>query len=138
LRIGTDEFRGENMTLDYQSPSKPSLPAALVVVAWLFIGFGIVSIIGLPLGVFVGRGLLRLCPGPRTFALGLFWILIILPLLVLPAVSLGILATIFPERMTNPTDGVLILAVLLACPAGAFWSYKILVRRDIRQLFGLF
>jgi hypothetical protein len=145
------------MTLNYRSPSgeyrsryDDPLPAALVVVAWLFIGFGVWTIIlmvaewthnGMSfnlmcLGVFVGPGLLRLKRGWRIVALVLLWMTIIgQPLLLLAMLGGAPYRFHLLGRPATVTESVIIQSVTYV---GAIWCYLILIRRDICRRFWLF
>jgi len=129
------------------------LPRALKIVAALFVLGGILAVIEVAvslmqnrlslnfgvLGFFIGAGLLRLSRGWRTCALVCLWFgLILLPIIFL----LGLLGTlpaylqIFGVRVARvpgwTVSGAAIPFFLLV-----LWEYRVLVRADIRSLFGL-
>lgn len=130
-----------------------NLPTSLIVVAVLFILFGVLSVfevliallhgrISINLGVlnlFVGLGLLRLSRGWRTCGLVFLWI----ALIGLPLFALLILATarpldlsLFGRKIGHAHDGLGLL-VAAAMFALVLWEYRVLTRPDVRRLFGL-
>jgi hypothetical protein len=136
-----------------ESLPKPSLPTALVVVSWLFILFGISSLLEIISGLFhgriefntgiialfVGRGLLKLSRGWRTCALVLLWLSFILaPIFVLlllnspRPVNLNICG--LPAGEAPPGVGLAVIALIFLL---AIWQYRVLVGRDVRRLFGI-
>ncbi len=112
-----------------------NIPVSLKVVAWLFIIWGIYSVIRVVvvfnhgaiyvnlgvLGLFIGPGLLKLRPAWRTCALVFLWIGLI-------AISIAILAS-----LSRP--GTLVLCVVYFLLV--LWQYSVLTRPEIRALFGL-
>jgi hypothetical protein len=144
--------KAEVMTqeLQYETRAEDARPAALKVVAWLFIAFGILAAIEMVgglffgqvglnfavLGIWVGRGLLRLQSGWRTCALVFIWIALIgLPLAYLLAVTAGSQGRI---RVFNVTHSAPVWVVLIPVAAGfavAVWEYRVLTRAEVRRLF---
>ncbi len=148
---------GSNMselppTLSYATP-EPGIPSALKVVAWLFIIGGACSILQIIidlthskltvntgcLGVFVGPGLLRFSRGWRTCGLVLLWIgMLFFPIF-------GVMCLMAQQEMpvnifglamgSVPTPiGLLISAIFFGVMV---WEYRVLIRPDVRKLFGL-
>jgi hypothetical protein len=140
-------------TLHYASPSQaPGYPIALKVVAWLFIIFGVLAVLEIVaalfagrvslnvgvLGIFVGRGILRLRRGWRTCALVLLWLCMI----IVSVVAVMILAgagkmTLFGTRVGRHEALVFGLPLTLGYLALGIWQYRVLTRPDVRRLFGL-
>jgi hypothetical protein len=132
------------------SPSQ--IPGDLRAVAWVFVAFGILAAIEIivaltqnrvsinfgVLGIFVGRGLLRVRPGWRTCGLVFIWI----ALIGAPLFALGSFCTRgvvrFNSHVIGGAEGKII--ALLLC-GGIFllhvWEYSVLTRPDVRRLFGL-
>jgi hypothetical protein len=131
---------------------RPRLPLALKIVAWLFIVWGILAAIEVVLslvhgkvhvnlsvvGIFVGRGLLKVRPGWWTCALALLWfaMILIFVLLVCAAFGFGTL-TLFsseplPDSAQTRAIGVAICGVAIGF---LFWQYRVLTRPDVRRLF---
>jgi len=132
--------------------TKP-VPISLKIVAWLFIFFGVCSVIEIivsllhnnininlgVLGLFIGPGLLRLSRGWRTCALVFIWIALIgLPVFALLALTargpadlklFGQLIGHAPKELALVGTAVLFLLAL--------WEYRVLTRPDVRGLFGL-
>jgi hypothetical protein len=140
--------------LAYAAPRlRTGVPIALKVVAWLFIVGGAISALQLifkflhgqftidtgPLGLFIGPGLLRLSRGWRTCALLVLWIGMIIAVIIgfamlaaggLTHVNLfGVDVGSAPIALGLVVDGL--LSALLV------WEYRVLVREDVRRLFGL-
>ena len=137
--------------LNYAAPP-PGTPTALMIVAWLFILGGILSILQIlylltqsqlhidtgVLGVFVGPGLLRWSRGWRTCALVLLWFgMILSPILLVmtlgaSSMNLNIFGISFGSvpAAVGFFVGILMFALVI-------WEYRVLVREDIRQRFGL-
>jgi hypothetical protein len=136
--------------LSYQTPTPPTRPTSLLVVSWLFIAIGILCAIAVlwdavyshvninlgVLGIFIGRGLLRLSRGWRTTALALLWLnLIFIPVIIILFICIfadsrsGLLSrNHFQDWM-----GVGICAVYFG---GLLWIYRILVSPEVRRAFG--
>jgi len=129
------------------------IPASLKVVAALFILGGICAVIEVlvslvhghininfgVLGLFIGPGLLALRPGWRTCALVFLWIAMI----GVPIIAVLMLAhsgpldfKVFGQKVGYASKEIgLLLAVIVFVLA--VWQYRILVRDDVRRLFGL-
>ena len=122
--------------LEYASPPPESIPGELKVVAWLFIGFGILSglevlwsltagrislNLGL-LGIFVGIGLLRLRNGWRICGLVMLTL----------ALLLGVLAVV----LTVISGMIIAVAISVILLAVTVWAFGVLTRSDVRRLFG--
>lgn len=136
--------------LSYEPPRK-GLPISLKAVAWIFIAFGILSAIDAVvslaygrlsinlgvLGIFAGRGLLRLSRGWRLFAMVVLW----LEMLGCAAILLFALAAggSAPVRVNGRVVGnvpVWVMAVpTAAILAVAVWQYYVLSRTDVAALF---
>jgi hypothetical protein len=140
------------ISLQYATP-EPRVPGALKAVAWLFIIGGVLTILQVLLdllrskitisagilGVFVGPGLLRFRTGWRTCALVLLWIgMLFAPivLIFMLAASGSINADIFGLKLGTAPMPIRILASVFWFGL-TVWEYRVLVREDIRQLFGL-
>src|SRR5438128_6680105 len=99
--------------------TRQPLPTSLKVVAWVFLIFGILSAIEIisslvagklslnfgVLGIFIGRGLLRLSPGWRTVALICLWFMFGL-LVILMLATIGgceVKVTWVGERLPDST-----------------------------------
>lgn len=131
----------------------PPIPAALKVVAALFILSGVsaalemlfalfqsrISINFGVIGLFVGLGLLGLRSGWRTCALVLLWI----GMIGIPVIGLLMLGSSAPLNFAvfGVTIGHIPKPAGLVMAAGLFllavWQYRVLTRPDIRALFGL-
>jgi hypothetical protein len=139
--------------LTQEDPEPPILPAALRVVAYLFIIGGVLSVIDIivaftqgqlklnfgVLGLFIGPGLLHLRAGWRTCALIFLWITIIfcviLGLLIVGSGRDGTFKFYSkPVGSISPGVGVLIVVGFLVL---AIWEVRVLTRPDVRKLFGL-
>lgn len=131
----------------------PQIPAALKVVAALFILSGVSAVLEMlfalfqsrininfgVIGLFVGLGLLGLRPGWRTCALVLLWI----GMIGTPVIGLLMLGSSAPlnfavfgvtiGHIPKPAGFVMAAALFLL----AVWQYRVLTRPDIRALFGL-
>lgn len=130
-----------------------SLPTSLIVVAVLFIISGVSAVVDIlvslifshisinfgVLSLFVGRGLLRLNRGWRTFALVIIW----MSLISLPIVGLLFLifqgplyVKLFGQKIgyAPKAIGLIVVAVVFAVE---LWQYRVLTRPDIRRLFGV-
>jgi hypothetical protein len=129
------------------------IPASLKVVAVLFILGGVCAAIEIlvslahshininfgALGLFIGPGLLARRPGWRTCALVFLWIAMIgVPIVgVLMFAQSGPLDfTVFGQKVGHASKeiGVGIAVFVFAL---SVWQYRILVRSDVRKLFGL-
>jgi hypothetical protein len=129
------------------------IPASLKVVAILFILGGLSAVIEVlvslahsrininfgVLGLFIGPGLLALRPGWRTCALVFLWIAMI----ALPIVAALMLMhsgpldfNVFGQKVGHAPKGFG-LAVAFIVFFLAFWQYRVLIRPDIRKLFGI-
>jgi hypothetical protein len=135
------------------APLRPELPLALKVVAWLTIGQGILTVIGGINSVFhdrfhidltflfipAGIGLLKLRRGWRTFTLVNIWL----------TLGASLLCVVFAAANKEPIelrlmgmkkgpipDWVLIPGALLFFIV-TLWQYRVLIRKDVRVLFGL-
>jgi len=127
-------------------PSRPKLPLALKVVAWLTIGQGALAVIeaisqltvnfGI-LWIPAGFGLLKLRPRWRTLTLALIWLMMIAFLFV------ALVAPFVPEPQELEIPGFKTVHVpnwVLAVGAVFFfllflWQYRVLIRRDVKALF---
>jgi hypothetical protein len=137
--------------LDYAAPP-PDVPTALMIVAWLFIASGILSILQIlylftqhqlhidtgVLGVFIGPGLLRWRRGWRTCALVLLWFgMILSPILILTTLWANSMnLNIFGINLGSAPAAIGFLVGLVMF-ALIIWEYRVLVREDIRRGFGL-
>jgi hypothetical protein len=128
--------------------SKPAIPWDLRVVAWLFIAIGVLSAAQMAwslldgdlflnlgvVGLFIGRGLLRLKPGWRHLGLAMLWIAIV-------AGAVGVLAVLAvlvvrPASVTWARGARWYEAVSAACGfLVLFWQLHVLRRPGVRQLF---
>ena len=138
--------------LQYATPQRQPLPTALKVVAWLFLGFGVLAAVGLiadfshgklnlncgVLGIFAGPGLLRRRRRWRTCALLLLW----LDLVLIPIGIVFLLANYSSPATpdfhglvvgTVPLPPILILQGMLW--ALTIWQYRVLTRLEVRALF---
>ncbi len=133
--------------------SERELPAALKVVAVLFIVGGVLAVVEVivafahgrisinfgVLGLFIGPGLLALSQGWRTCAVVLLWIAMI----VIPLVALFMLIAPGPAdlRVLGQSVRRVPKPVALAFAAFGFWlawwQYRVLTRPAVRALFGL-
>ena len=129
------------------------LPGALKIVAALFVIGGILAVIEVVvslmrnrlslnfgvLGLFIGVGLLRLRRGWRTCAVVFLWFgLILLPIVFLLGL-LGVIPAylqIFGVRVAR-VPGWTVSAAAIPFFLLVLWQYRVLVRPDIRSLFGL-
>jgi hypothetical protein len=129
------------------------LPVSLKVVAVLFILSGINAIIEIivalangtininfgVLGIFIGIGIFRLRRGWRTCGLVFLWIaLIAIPILtvLMFSVSGQLDFNVFGQKagyIRKELAFVIMAFIFLLC----LWQYRVLVRPDVRQLFGL-
>lgn len=127
------------------------IPVSLKVVAILFIIGGVSAVIEVlvslanghininlgVLGLFIGPGLLALCPGWRTCALVFLWVAMIgIP--VVGALMIGhpgpLDFKIFGQKVGNaPREIALIAVPIVFCLA--VWQYRVLTRPDVRKLF---
>ncbi len=131
--------------------SRPN-PFSLKIVAWLFILAGICSVIKIVvsllngdlfvdlsvISLFVGRGLLRRSRGWRTCALVLLW----LAMIAVPLVGVAFIMSpapihfhVFGLRIGQASVGFGIAMVVFVFLL-ALWQYRVLVRPDVRELFG--
>jgi hypothetical protein len=140
--------------LEYETPDRAVLPAALVVVAWLFIALGISSIVGMVweafngrlhldllalVNILAGRGLLARRRGWRTYALVILLLSMFGSGLMFVMNIIGIGKTKMtiggkPHAATTlESVGVLILVALAF--ALCVWCFRILIRPDVRRMF---
>jgi hypothetical protein len=138
-------------SIDENMRTRSNLPASLKIVAWFFILSGWCAVIEIVvallhsrisfnfgvLGIFIGRGLLQLRPGWRTWAVVLTWLgLLMVPVLALLAISgSGVpRITIFGIVVGRTSHEV----VLLGSGIGLvffIWQLRALTRADVRRLF---
>jgi hypothetical protein len=144
----------EPIPLAYAGPGDDAgRPGTLTAVAWLFIVFGVMSILQLifkllhgqfsidtgVLGVFVGPGLLRGSRGWRTCALVLLWVGMIFAVVI----SFAMLASSGHVNVNFFGIPMGSAPLILGFVVGAFffalsvWEYRVLVRGDVRRYFGL-
>jgi hypothetical protein len=142
----------ESVVLDYKVPA-PGAPTSLKVVAWIFIMTGVLTIVQAIidlthsritfatgfLAAFVGPGLLRFSSGWRTFALVLLWFGMILTPVILAFMLLvtGEVTVDFFGLHVGSVPRVVAFVLGAALYVLTIWQYRILVREDVRLLFGL-
>lgn len=137
--------------LDYATPERDRVvPTDLKVVAWLFIGFGIVAAVGMVvqltqkrlnvnfsvLGIFIGWGLLRLRPYWRTWALVFCWIGIIGAGLLLAFIPFGMGVRI-NSKPPGGAGRLLAFLGMVVFLGLQIWQYRVLTRPAVRGLFGV-
>ena len=148
----------------YQSPleqgipadaasSRPKIPLALKVVAWLLIAQGSLTAIGAVIALFrdsfhfdltlllipAGFGLLKLRRGWRIFTLVVIWLyLITCPLIAVLALFSGtpVNMRVFGFTKVAVPHWVVIPAAVLFFLL-FLWQYRVLIRWDVKALFGL-
>ena len=129
------------------------IPVSLTIVAILFILGGVSAVIEVALalmqgrininfgllGLFIGPGLLALRPGWRICALVFTWI----ALIAIPIVAIIMLAysgpfhwTVFGQRIGRAPKAAGIV-VVIGVFSLALWQYHVLMRADVRALFGV-
>jgi hypothetical protein len=142
--------------LEYDSVDRaPPLPAAVVVIGWVYIGLGLLTAfetgrgivqdrlnvdVGAVLAVFIGRGLLRRSETSRLWAVFIAWTVMIgaglLAVFGVVAPRSGELE-LFGERIDGPP--ILLRGVALAAATAFFlvsyWQYRVINRAEVKALF---
>jgi hypothetical protein len=152
-----DRFPPTPVLSYFAPPAQAHRPAALVVVAWLFIAAGALAIVEMAIALFesqlkldfgalqlfVGLGLLRYKRGWRTLGLVFIWIaIILLPIGILALLGIPLPAaqlTLAGKSIPINSDVARLVSFLSlgAMWIAHIWAYRVLTRPDVRRLFGL-
>jgi hypothetical protein len=122
-------------TLDDQSAPIAELPPGIRLVAWMFMGLGVLGLVSIAatliegppvinvafLGIFIGRGLLR--GGWRTGAM----IFVLVALVWIASAILSLVTAEAPRYVLLVPVGGLAMMLL--------WMFRVLLRRDVRQFY---
>jgi hypothetical protein len=141
--------------LDYETPPdlRPPLPLGVVIGAWVFIAFGILSAADIVwgafhdrvsinfgiLGIFIGRGLLRRSGSWVGVAMIALWLDMIGSVVIVLTILFGAFAIrdsasgrIIPRRIVEATT---IVAICVALFIYGHWQYRLLTSPAVRRLY---